>query len=153
MEESLRYSRRKLLCNLGLGGLGVAAASWAGPAASFTGTANPLAGVLPGVLTSLHQGGLEDWSGAVGATFLVRDEAGAHMLKLVSVQASQPSGRRPAGLRSAGFTLVFEAAAGDRVPAGNRTYVFEQSNGSQFQLFVGAKVAVGSVAQLVAVLN
>jgi hypothetical protein len=153
MEQSLRYSRRRILCNMGLGGLGVATASWAGPAASFTGTANPLASVLPGVLGSLHQAGLEDWSGAVGSSFLVRDEAGAHKLTLVAAQALTASGPRPAGIRSAGFTLIFEGAAGDQVPAGNRTYLFEQSNGSQFPLFVSGRIAVGSTAQLMAVLN
>jgi hypothetical protein len=151
MDQSIRYSRRKLLNSIGLGSVGVATASWAWPAASQS---NPLAGVLPNVLAPMRQAGVTDWSAAVGSNFLIRGESGAASVKLVAVRNFDTAGARPAGLRPSAFALIFEGAAGAQFPAGNRTYVFEQSGGaSPLQLFVGRKSVNGATAQLVAVLN
>jgi hypothetical protein len=151
MAQSLRSSRRKLLVGLGLGGVGFAASSWTSPLLAL-GTASPLASLLPRVTGTIRQSGLQDWSSAIGGSFLVQGEAGPAAVILVAVKALDASSSRPANLRAQGFTLIFEGAA-DRVPAGNRTYVFQQSNGNQVQLFVGSKVAAGAKARLIAVLN
>jgi hypothetical protein len=152
MAQSNRYSRRKLLSGMGLGGVGIAAASVAGPAAAFTGD-NPLAAVLPGVLASLRDAGYSDWSSAVGSSFLVRGEAGAASVQLVGVREMKASGARPAGLRASSFALFFQGTDSATFPRGNRTYAFEQNNGNQLQLFVGGKAVAGTTAQLIAVMN
>jgi hypothetical protein len=153
MDQFGRYSRRKLLYSLGLGGVGVATGSWAGPALSQS-SINPLASVLPNVLTPLRQAGVTDWSAAVGSTFTIRGESGSAAVKLVAVQNLQAPGARPAGLRPSALALVFEGTASALFPAGNRTYVFEQSDGANpLQLFVGRKSVNGATAQLIAVLN
>jgi hypothetical protein len=150
MDQSIRYSRRKLLNSIGLGSFGVAAASWAWPAASQS---NPLADVLPNVLAPIRQAGVTDWSAAIGSSFVIRGESGAAPVKLIAVRNFDTTGGRPAGLRPSAFALVFEGAAGAQFPAGNRTYIFEQSSGDPLQLFVGSKAVKGATAQLVAVLN
>ena len=152
MAQSMRYSRRKLLSGIGLGGVGLATASWASSAAALTGD-NPLAAVLPGVLASLHDAGYSDWSSAVGTSFVVRGEAGASTVNLVGVREMKAAGTRPAGLRATSFALIFQGTDSAVFPRGNRTYAFEQSNGNQLQLFVGGKAVAGTTAQLVAVLN
>jgi hypothetical protein len=151
MAQSLRSSRRKLLVSLGLGGVGLAASSWTSPLSAL-GTASPLSSLLPRITGTLHQSGLEDWTSAVGSSFIVQGEAGPAAMTLIGVKTLDASGTRPAGLRAQSFAAVFEGA-GDKVPAGNRTYVFQQSNGNQVQLFVGRKVAAGTKARLTAILN
>ncbi len=150
MTQSPRYSRRKLLYGMGVGGFGVASFSW--PAAAF-GAGGPLAAVLPRVTAAAHQAGLQDWSGAIGSSFVVQGEAGATVVKLVAVHPLNSTGARPAGVRQSAFAAVFEGTNGLTFPAGNRTYTFEQGNGGQMQLFVGGKIVSGGKAQLVAVLN
>jgi hypothetical protein len=152
MTQLLRSSRRKLLANLGLGGAGLVASSWAG-SASALGTISPLANLLPNLSGSLQTSGLRQWSGAVGSTFLVLGEAGPVAMILAAVKPLSAPGVRPAGLRTESFTLIFEGAAGPKIPAGDQTYTFQQSGGNQLRLFVGAKVAVGTKAQLIAVMN
>jgi hypothetical protein len=151
MTQSLRSSRRKLLANLGLGGVGIVASSWAGPAAAF-GSASPLTSLMPGLTGSLQNSGLRQWSSAVGSVFLVQGESGPVAMTLTSVKTLSAPSVRPAGLRAESFALVFQGT-GARMPAGNRTYAFQQSGGSQLRLFVGAKTAVGTKAQFVAIMN
>jgi len=151
MAESLRYSRRKLLYTLGLGSVG--AATWSTPAAAFRGQTSPLSNLLTRLTPPLRSAGLEQWAGAVGSNFVVAGESGPVTVKLVAVSPLQSAGSRPADLRPASFTAVFEGAAGSRFPAGNRTYVFEQSNGLRFEIFVGGATVNGSKAQLIAIFN
>jgi hypothetical protein len=147
MAQSSFYSRRKLLCGLGLGGVGMATSSWAAP------IAGALSKVVPRVTASVRQTGMADWTAAIGASFIVRGESGAAPVKLVAVTPLASSGRRPAGLRSGAFAATFQGTDSRLFPAGNRTYVFQQGNGSQMQLFVSAKSLLGGKAQLIAILN
>jgi hypothetical protein len=148
MDQTMGASRRKLLINLGMGGVGLAATSWAGPLSAFA-ASSPLGAALG----SLKLSELQQWSAAVGTSFNVLGEAGARAMTLIAAKALPVSGVRPAGLRPQPFTLTFETTAGARAPAGNQIYVFQQSNGNQLQLFVGGRIMVGTKAQLVAVLN
>jgi hypothetical protein len=154
MDQSIRYSRRKLLNSIGLGGVGFATASWAWPAAA--GQSNPLTNVVTTVVTPLRLSGYADWAAAVGTVFSVQGESGSFNVKLASVLDLPAPGIRPAELRPSAFALVFEgkASAGALFPAGNRTYLFQQApNGGQIQLFVGAKYFNGTAPRLLAVMN
>ena len=147
MDKSSRSSRRALLYGMGMGGLGVATSSLAQTLRIAT---SPLAPVLPRVQTILRQSALEGWAAAVGSSFMVQGERGASVMTLVSAKALDAGGTRPAGLRPIPISLVFQ---GTQAPAGNRSYIFQNSGGTKVQLFVGAKIAVGTNAQLVAILN
>jgi hypothetical protein len=152
MAQSTFYSRRKILAGLGLGGAGLAASSWTSPLAAALRPA-PLSDTAPGTRALIDQMGLSTWSAAVGSTFVIRNGASSFSVELVSATALPSSGTRPAGVRSGGFALTFQAPNTAAFPAGNRTYTFQQSNGSEFQLFVGAKSVNGSAGQLIAILN
>jgi hypothetical protein len=149
MDQSLRSSRRALLYGLGLGGLGVATSSLA----QTLKLATPLTTVLPRIQTTVRQASLEGWAAAVGTNFTVLGEAGPRLVTLVSAKALDSTGTRPANLRPIAFALVFEGSVGSQVPAGNRSYIFQKSDGTKLELFVAAKAAVGTKAQLVAILN
>ncbi|HEX4736214.1 MAG TPA: hypothetical protein VH331_01500 [Allosphingosinicella sp.] len=149
MVQTTHTSRRKLLYGLGLGSVGIATTSWTSRLAAAV-TADPLTDAVNRAQASAAQTGLGDWTGAVGASFTIRDGASSYAVTLVSVTPLQAAGSRPAGLRPSALAATFQ---GSSVPAGNRTYTFVQGNGSQFQLFVGAKSMNGSTGQLVAILN
>lgn len=149
MDQSPRSSRRALLYGIGMGGVGFATASW-GQALKL---ASPLSAVLPRVQTNVTQASLEGWTASVGSAFLVEGERVATSMTLISATALPSGGARPAGTRATPFTLVFEGSQAAQVPAGNRSYFFQTSGGSRFQLFVSAKVVTGTKAQLIAVLN
>jgi hypothetical protein len=152
MDQSLRSSRRNLLYGLAVGGVGLATPAWAQTLVR-SGTTSPLSTVLPGIQTIVRQSALEGWSGSVGATFTVQGEAGPRAMILVSATALAVSGARPAYLRPVPFALVFEGAVAREVPAGNRSYVFQKSDGTSVQLFVGARAIAGTKGRLTAILN
>jgi hypothetical protein len=152
MDESTRSSRRTILLGLTLGGAGFAVPAWA-QTLTRLGTASPLSAVLPRIQTTVRQAALEGWAGSVGATFIVQGEAGPRSMTLISATALDSSGTRPADLRPVGFALVFEGAQASQVPAGDRSYIFQKSDGTKLQLFVGAKIVAGTKGQLVAILN
>jgi hypothetical protein len=152
MGQSPRYSRRKLLYGLALGGAGLAIPAWTSPIAAAVG-AEPLADVVRRVQTSVDRTGMSGWSAAVGSTFTIRDDDSSYAVRLVAVTPLRSRGVRPAGVRPGGFSLTFEGLNGPGFPAGDRTYVFQQANGSQVQLFVSAKSVVGRAGRLFAVLN
>ena len=152
MDQSLRSSRRSLLYGLALGGVGFATPSWA-QTLFRSRTTSPLSTVLPRIQTTVRQSALEGWTGSVGATFIVQGEAGPRSMTLVSAKALDSSGTRPADLRPVAFALVFEGAQAGQVPAGDRSYVFQKSDGTNLELFVGAKIIAGAKGQLVAILN
>jgi hypothetical protein len=152
MDQSLRYSRRKLLNSIGLGGVGFATASWAWPAASLG--INPLANVLQTVVKPLRLSGYADWSAAVGTSFAIQGESGSVTTKLVSVVNLPAPGPRPADLRPGAFALIFEGKTSTLFPAGNRIYFMQQSpGGGQIQLFVSAKYPNGTASRLTAIMN
>jgi hypothetical protein len=151
MAQSIVYSRRRLLYSLGLGGAGIAATSWASSLAAAA--VSPLAGAVARAQTAADQTGMSAWTAAIGSTFTIRNGATSFAVKLVSVTALPSPGTRPAGLRPGAFALAFHGPDGSAFPAGNRTYTFEQANGSQVQLFVSAKSVNGTNGQLVAILN
>lgn len=153
MDQSTRSSRRNLLFGLAVGGAGLATPSWAQTLVRVGTSTSPLTGVLPRVQATVRQAALEGWAAAVGTAFIVKGEAGPRSVTLVAARALESSGTRPAGLRPTAFVLVFEGAQGGLVPAGDRKYVFQRSDGTKVELFVGAKTAVGTKAQLVAVMN
>lgn len=152
MALSASYSRRKLLYSLGLGGVGLATSSWTSPLAAAAGS-GPLSSAVTGTQTAVDQTGLSTWSAAVGSTFTIRNGVLSFPVRLVSATALPSRGTRPAGVRPGGFAIVFQAPNSAAFPPGNRTYTFQQSNGSQFELFVSAKSVSGSTGQLVAILN
>lgn len=149
MDRSPRSSRRALLFGIGMGGVGFATSSWA----QVLGTTSPLSAVLPQLQTTVREASLEGWAAAVGTAFSVQGDRMATTMTLVSAQALAGGGTRPANLRAVPIQLVFEGSQGSLVPAGNRSYLFETSDGTRVQLFVGGKVTVGTKAQLIAVLN
>jgi hypothetical protein len=152
MDQSLRSSRRNLLCGLAVGGVGLVTPTWA-QALVRSGTTSPLSTVLPGIQTIVRQSALEGWAGSVGATFTVQGESGPRAMTLVSATALTGSGTRPSDVRPTPFALVFEGAVARDVPAGNRSYVFRKSDGTSVQLFVGAKSVSGTKGRLTAILN
>jgi hypothetical protein len=147
MDQSPRSSRRALLYGIGMGGVGFATASWAQRLAT------PLATVLPRVQTVVRQASLEGWAAAVGTNFVVQNGRLSSTMTLISAKALDAGGTRPAGTRPIPFSLVFEGSQGSLVPAGNQSYFFKRSDGTMVELFVSAKIPVGTKAQLVAVLN
>ena len=153
MDQTTRSSRRNVLAGLALGGAGFAAPSWAQTLVRLGTTTSPLATVLPRVQTTVRQASLEGWSASVGSNFIVQGEAGARTMTLVAARALDSSGTRPASLRPVAFVLIFEGAVASQVPAGDRRYVFQKSDGTKVELFVGAKSLNGTKGRLVAVLN
>ncbi|HEX5184573.1 MAG TPA: hypothetical protein VFW19_15665 [Allosphingosinicella sp.] len=152
MADSTLYSRRKLLHGLGVGGVGVAAASLTSPLVAAV-TANPLTGAVARAQTAAQQSGLGAWSAFVGKTFTIMNGTTPVAVTLVSLTAMPSSGPRPAGMRSSAIAAMFQGTNGPAFPAGNMTYMFKLPNGTPFQLFVGAKSVSGATGRLVAILN
>ncbi|HEY1605880.1 MAG TPA: hypothetical protein VGF77_09815 [Allosphingosinicella sp.] len=152
MADSTLYSRRKLLYGLGVGGVGVAAASWTSPLAAAV-AANPLDSAVAKAQAAAQQAGLGAWSAFVGKTFTILNGTTWVAVTLTSLTAMPSSGTRPAGVRASAIAAVFQGVNGPAFPAGNQMYTFKQPNGAAFQLFIGAKAVSGTTGRLVAILN
>ena len=149
MDQSPRSSRRALLLGIGMGGVGFATSAW-GQTLKLT---SPLTSVLPRVQTVVRQASLEGWAGSVGGSFFVIGDRGATTMTLTSATAIDAGGTRPADVRAVPFKLVFQGSQASLVPDGNRSYVFQRSDGTRVELFVSAKTIVGTKGQLIAVMN
>lgn len=155
LRDSAFLSRRILLAGLGAGAVGAVAAT--APVLSFgSGGAGPgaKASRWDRAFLSLQSAGLDEWSKAVGETFALRSVNGAHRVRLVAVTAFPRSGARPAKLaRAQAFSVVFEAAGGPPLPAGDSLYQLVHASYPSLPIHMAAPVGLGRTTRLTAVFN
>lgn len=137
-----------LLAGLGAGAVGIAAA-----ATPIVGLGRTASGRDRAFL-SLQRAGLDEWRSVVGETFSLVSPGGSRSVRVIAVNAFAATGRRPRTLgRSEAFSVLFEAAAGPPLPAGDRLYELAHRSLPSLPILMGAPSTSGDRTRLVAVFN
>jgi hypothetical protein len=150
-------NRRMLLAGLAAGAVGAAAA--AAPIVVNLRLTGGSAGRPPSwwdrPSLSLQAAGLAEWTGVVGETFTLETRGGSHALRVAAVNPFAKSGPRPTSLgRSEAFAVVFETVAGaPPLAAADGLYRLTHPSYPALPIFMGAPVAAGRTARLIAVFN
>jgi hypothetical protein len=143
-----------LLAGLGAGAVGAAAAAAPMMSLADGGGVGRAASWWDRTFLSLQSAGLAEWTNIVGETFTLVSAKGTHQLRIAAVTAFPRSGRRPATLaRSQAFAVTFETVAGPPPPATDRLYQLTHKAYPPLPIYMGAPVALGQKARLIAVFN
>jgi hypothetical protein len=98
---------------------------------------------------TLATGSLDDWQGAIGATFTI---AGAGALRLAGLRPLESRGNRPSNLRGRAFVAMFDPVGGATL-AGDLIYTARRRGAAAFPIFLSASPDPRTPARMLAVFN